>query len=124
ELYERKVIGSAEAIVRSGLAAKGYRYIDLDDGWWLKRRLPDGRIIIRTANFPSAATTGGGTSFRPCTDRLHAMGLKAGIYSDIGRNSCAQLYSTTGLNQPEGTVAEREVGLYDHVDQDISLYFN
>jgi len=123
DIDEAKVMGSAEAIVRFGLAAKGYRYIDLDDGWWLKRRLPDGRIIIRTANFPSAATADGSTSFRPFTDRLHAMGLKAGIYSDIGRNSCAQLYSTTGLNQPEGTLLEREVGLFDNVDRDIQLYF-
>ena len=57
DIDEAKVMGSAEAIVQSGLAAKGYRYIDLDDGWWLKRRLPDGRIIIRTDNFPSAATS-------------------------------------------------------------------
>ncbi len=120
---EAKLMGSARAIVDSGLAAKGYRYIDLDDGWWLRRNMPDGRIVIRTANFPSAAMPGGGTSFRPLTDRLHAMGLKAGIYSDIGRNSCAEMYSTDGLNQPEGTLAEREVGLYGHVDQDIGLYF-
>ncbi len=123
DIDEAKVMGSAQAIVRHGLAAKGYRYIDLDDGWWLKRRLTDGRIIIRTATFPSAATPDGRTSFRPFTDRLHAMGLKAGIYSDIGRNSCAQLYSTDGLNQPEGTLLEREVGLYDNVDRDIALYF-
>lgn len=123
DIDEAKVMGSAQAIVDKGLAAKGYRYIDLDDGWWLKRRLPDGRIIIRVANFPSAAMPDGSTSFRPMTDRLHAMGLKAGIYSDIGRNSCAQMYSTDGLNQPEGTLAEREVGLYDHIDQDIGLYF-
>ncbi len=120
---ERKLMGSAEAIVKTGLAAKGYRYIDLDDGWWLKRRRADGRILIRTTNFPSAVVAGGDSSFRPLTDRLHAMGLKAGIYSDIGRNSCAQMYSTDGLNQPVGTLAEREVGLYDHVDQDIGLYF-
>lgn len=120
---EAKLIAAATAMVDAGLAKKGYRYVDLDDGWWLKRRLSDGRVIIRTANFPSAATRDGETSFRPLTDRLHAMGLKAGIYSDMGRNSCAQLYSTDGLNQPEGTLAEREVGLYDHIDQDIRLYF-
>ena len=120
---EDKLLASALIIRNSGLQAKGYRYIDLDDGWWLKRRQPDGRILIRTANFPSAATADGGTSFRVLTDRLHALGFKAGIYSDIGRNSCAELYSTDGLNQPEGTVAEREVGLYGHVEQDIRLYF-
>jgi len=120
---EEKLLASAGIIRSTGLQAKGYRYIDLDDGWWLKRRQPDGRILIRTANFPSAATADGSTSFRPLTDRLHAMGFKAGIYSDIGRNTCAELYSTDGLNQPEGSVAEREVGLYGHVDQDIALYF-
>jgi hypothetical protein len=120
---EEKLLASARIIRDAGLQAKGYRYIDLDDGWWLKRNQPSGRIEIRAANFPSAAMADGSTSFRPLTDRLHAMGFKAGIYSDIGRNSCAQLYSTDGLNQPEGTLAEREVGLYGHVDQDIALYF-
>jgi alpha-galactosidase len=120
---EEKLLASARIIRDTGLQAKGYRYIDLDDGWWLKRRQPDGRIEIRAANFPSAVMPDGSTSFRPLTDRLHALGFKAGIYSDIGRNSCAQLYSTDGLNQPEGTLAEREVGLYGHVDQDIALYF-
>lgn len=120
---EEKLLRSARVIVDTGLAAKGYRYIDLDDGWWLGRRASDGRIMIRTATFPSAAMANGETSFRPLTDRLHAMGLKAGIYSDIGRNSCAEMYSSDGLNQPGGTLAEREVGLYDHIDQDIGLYF-
>jgi hypothetical protein len=120
---EEKLLASAQIIRATGLQAKGYRYIDLDDGWWLKRRQPDGQIVIRAANFPSAATPDGSTSFRPLTDRLHGMGFKAGIYSDIGRNSCAELYSTDGLNQPEGSLAEREVGLYGHVDQDIALYF-
>jgi len=120
---EEKLLASARIIASSGLQAKGYRYVDLDDGWWLKRRQADGRILIRTADFPSAVTRDGSTSFRPLTDRLHAMGFKAGIYSDIGRNSCAELYSTDGLNQPEGTIAEREVGLYGHVDADIALYF-
>ncbi|MFX8312594.1 hypothetical protein ABTL57_19195, partial [Acinetobacter baumannii] len=66
-------------------------------------------------------TADGSTSFRPLTDRLHAMGLKAGIYSDIGRNSCGQAYTANFANQPEGTVAEREVGLYGHTAQDIAL---
>src|SRR3546814_382520 len=51
------------------------------------------------------------------------MGLKAGIYSDIGRNICSQAYMPNEPNLPRGTVREREVGLYGHVDQDIRLYF-
>ena len=125
DVSEDKVLASAQIIVDSGLAAKGYRYIDIDDGWWLKRRESDGRMVIRTTTFPSAkgAGPGGDTSFRPFTDRLHAMGLKAGIYSDIGRNTCGQAFTSTMANMPEGTVAEREVALYGHVDQDIALYF-
>lgn len=123
DIDEEKLLASARIIVETGLAAKGYRYIDIDDGWWLKRRTSDGRMLIRTATFPSAALPDGSTSFRPLTDRLHAMGLKAGIYSDIGRNSCGQVFTSTFPNQPEGTVLEREVGLYGHVEQDIKLYF-
>ena len=45
----------------------------------MKRRESDGRLQVRTSIFPSAAVGGAEeTSFRPLTDRLHAMGLKAG----------------------------------------------
>nr|WP_246415762.1 NPCBM/NEW2 domain-containing protein [Novosphingobium taihuense] len=124
DIDEEKVIASAQLIVDSGLAAKGYRYVNIDDGWWAKRRQADGRVLIRTDNFPSARTADGNTSFRPFTDRLHAMGLKAGIYSEIGRNSCGQIYGDPkGPGQPAGTITEREIGLYGHIDQDIALYF-
>lgn len=124
DVTEAKVVDSARVIVDSGLAAKGYRYINIDDGWWLKRRTTDGRMMVRTSIFPSAAVGGAEqTSFRPFTDRIHAMGLKAGIYSDIGANDCSQAFAPNAPNLPEGTVAEREVGLYGHVEQDIRLYF-
>lgn len=124
DVDEEKVMASARLIVDRGLAKAGYRYINIDDGWWLRRRQPDGRMVIRADKFPSAAAgPNQQTSFRPLTDRLHAMGFKAGIYSDIGRNSCGQVYTPNFANQPEGTVAEREVGLYGHIDQDIALYF-
>ncbi|MET3435720.1 NPCBM/NEW2 domain-containing protein [Sphingomonas sp. 1185] len=124
DVDEEKVMASARLIREKGLAEAGYRYINIDDGWWLRRRQPDGRMVIRADKFPSAAAgPDQQTSFRPLTDRLHAMGFKAGIYSDIGRNSCGQVYTPSFANQPEGTVAEREVGLYGHIDQDIALYF-
>jgi alpha-galactosidase len=120
---EEKVMGSARRIVESGLAAKGYRYINLDDGWAARRRLPDGHLLIRTDKFPSAASDTGTPTFKPFTDSLHAMGLKAGIYSDMGRNTCAQAWSTTDGDLPKGSVAEREVGLHDFIEKDIALYF-
>ncbi len=123
EVDEAKVMGAAQALVDDGLARLGYVYVNLDDGWWLKRRQPDGRMIVRTKIFPSAATPDGVTSFRPFTDRLHAMGLKAGLYSDVGRNACSQAWNLDSPNLPEGTAAERQVGLDGHVRQDVDLYF-
>ncbi|HXC59532.1 MAG TPA: NPCBM/NEW2 domain-containing protein [Steroidobacteraceae bacterium] len=121
---EAKVMGSAQRIVESGLAGKGYRYINLDDGWAAGRRAADGNLMIRADKFPSTLPPAQGTpSFRPFTDRLHSMGLKAGIYSDMGRNTCAQAWSATDDDLPRGSIAEREVGLHDHIEQDIELYF-
>lgn len=124
DVDEAKVMGAAQALVDDGLAKLGYVYVNLDDGWWLKRRQSDGRMIIRTRIFPSAVTADGTTSFKPFTQRLHAMGLKAGLYSDVGRNACSQAYDLQSPNLPEGTPAERQVGLDGHVKQDVELYFH
>lgn len=124
DVTEAKVLASARTIVDSGLAAKGYRYINIDDGWWRQRRQSDGRVMIRTDRFPSAAVGGDDPTFRPFTDKLHAMGLKVGIYSDIGRNPCGQIYGgDDAASRPEGSLLEREIGLYGHVDADIRLFF-
>ncbi len=124
DITEQKVLGSAQVIVDSGLAAAGYRSINIDDGWWLQRRSSDGRMLVRTGLFPSAAVGDGKpSSLRPFTDRIHAMGLKAGLYTDIGRNACSQAYDADSPNLPEGSQAEREVGLMGFVEQDIALYF-
>jgi alpha-galactosidase len=126
DVDEAKVIGSAQKIVDSGLAQLGYQYINIDDGWWLKRRQSDGKLVVRTAIFPSAKVSGASvdeTSFKPFVERIHSMGLKTGIYTDIGRNACSQAYNLSSPNLPEGTQAEREVGTYNHVEQDMKLFF-
>lgn len=123
DIDEHKVLGAAQALVDLGLAAKGYRYINIDDGWWLQRRVSDGQLVIRSERFPSTRREGDLPSFRSFTNRLHAMGLKAGIYTDLGRNSCSQAYSPDETDLPKGSVLEREVGLYGHTKQDIALFF-
>ncbi|MBM6577648.1 NPCBM/NEW2 domain-containing protein [Microvirga sp. SRT01] len=123
DIDESKILGSAEALVRDGLAAKGYRYVNIDDGWALQRRVRDGALIIRPGRFPITVQSNADASFRPLTDRLHGMGLKAGIYSDLGRNTCSQAYSPDDTDLPKGSVLEREIGLYGHIDQDIDLFF-
>lgn len=124
DVDEEKVMGAAQTLVDSGLAKLGYVYVNIDDGWWLKRRTSDQTVQIRTSIFPSAKIRNSDdTSFKPFVDRLHSMGLKAGLYTDIGRNACSQAFDLHSPNLPEGTTAEREVGLHGHVDQDIRIYF-
>ena len=125
DVNEEKVLGAARTLVDTGLAKLGYVYVNIDDGWWLKRRQSDGRLQIRTAIFPSAKTgERNETSFRPFVDRIHSMGLKAGIYTDVGRNACSQAFDLHSPNLPVGTPEEREVGLHGHVKQDIRLFFS
>lgn len=124
DVDEEKVLGAAKTIVDSGLARKGYQYINIDDGWWLKRRKPDNRIVIRTSIFPSADMgEGKDTSFRAFVDRIHGMGLKAGIYTDVGRNACSQVWDLHSPNLPEGSTEEREIGLWGHMREDVELFF-
>src|SRR4051812_20480769 len=114
DVDEAKILKMASVMVHQGLAKAGYRYINIDDGWWLKRG-PDGTLQVRTNIFPSARTHSAQTSFRPFADKLHAMGLKAGIYSDVGRNVCSQAWDANSPNLPMGSQPEREVGSFQHV---------
>ncbi|HVJ36197.1 MAG TPA: NPCBM/NEW2 domain-containing protein [Stenotrophomonas sp.] len=122
EVDQAKILGVAEAMRQRGLQAAGYRYINVDDGWWLRRQA-DGTFEIRTAMFPIAGTAAGGTSFRAWTDRLHAMGFKAGLYTDVGRNACSQAFDRSSPNLPVGGVSEREIGLQGFEYLDLKTMF-
>lgn len=117
EVDQAKILSVVDVIQDSGLQAAGYRYINIDDGWWLRRRA-GGDIEIRTSMFPVAAMADGGTGFRAWTDRLHARGFKAGLYTDVGRNACSQAFDAHSPNLPAGRLAEREIGLagFEHGD--------
>ena len=123
DVDEAKIRGSAEALVDNGLAQLGYRYVNIDDGWALQRR-EDGTLKIRDTMFPSAKVDGypNGT-FVPFTDFIHGLGLKAGLYTDIGRNTCAQYHDAKSPNLPVGSIEERQVGSMDHAEQDMKAIF-
>jgi len=123
DVDEAKILANADVLIQSGLAEAGYRHVNIDDGWWLKRAA-DGRIHIRAGIFPSARLADGSTSFRPFVDGLHAKGLKAGIYTDIGRNNCAQHWDRNSQNLPAGDVREREVGTLGFQQADARLLLN
>ncbi len=124
DIDEDKIIGSAQQIVDSGLAAKGYRYINIDDGWALKRRMPR-RAYDHPRRQVSLVARGRRHSQLQAIHRYGSTrwGLKAGIYS-----TWAGIPARKPIRRPK-TICPRETswnaksGLYGRIDQDIALYF-
>jgi alpha-galactosidase len=84
----------ADAMVSSGMKAAGYQYINIDDTWEGDR---DAHGNIQTnKKFPD---------MKALADYVHSKGLKLGIYSSPGPNTCA------GYE-----------GSYGHEDQDARTY--
>ena len=68
---------AADAMVKSGLAAKGFMYINLDDGWQ-NGRSTDGEI----------KTTDKFGDMKKLADYVHSRGLRFGLYSSPGPTTC------------------------------------
>jgi alpha-galactosidase len=68
---QEKVMSSARAMIHSGLKNFGWMYINIDDTWQGKRGGPF-HAIQPNEKFPDLAAM---------VDSIHAMGLKAGLYS-------------------------------------------
>jgi hypothetical protein len=76
----------ADAMASSGLKAAGYEYVNIDEGWWQGTRDGAGNITIDTAEWPGGMAA--------IADYIHALGLKAGIYTDAGKDGCGYYYPT------------------------------
>jgi alpha-galactosidase len=74
-----KVLRSARALVASGLSQHGWTYINIDDTWQGPRNGPD-HALEGNKKFPD---------MQGLVDQIHAMGLKAGIYSTPWETSYA-----------------------------------
>lgn len=77
---EAVMLGNAEALLRTGLAARGYRTVTVDDCWMGRARDAHGDLVPDPVKFPHG--------MRWLGDRLHAMGLRFGIYEDAGTLTC------------------------------------
>lgn len=109
QINDSLVRTQADAMVNLGFFEKGYKYINIDDGFFGGRD-KDGHLLIHPTRFPNG--------LRPLVDYIHGKGLKAGIYSDAGRNTCASFWG-----QPKDTIGIG-VGLYGHDAEDMALYFD
>ena len=79
-IHEDLIKDIADKMVEYGLVDAGYVYLNLDDGWHGERD-EQGFIHEDPEKFPSG--------MKALADYLHARGLKLGIYSDAGTNTCA-----------------------------------
>jgi alpha-galactosidase len=87
-ISQKLFTGTADELVKTGLAGDGYRYVNLDDCWPAKNRNAQGRLAANPTLFPQGLTWLG--------DYLHAKGLKFGIYEDAGTTTCAGLPGSWG----------------------------
>ena len=100
------IMRQADAMVAKGLKDVGYRYINIDDGFFGYRD-STGQMHCHPQRFPRG--------MRPVADYIHSLGFRAGIYSDAGSHTCGSRYD----NDENGFWA----GLYGHERQDARLYF-
>jgi alpha-galactosidase len=89
---------TADAMVSSGMAAAGYRYVVIDDCWSLAARDGAGNLQVDMTRFPNG--------MRAVADYVHSKGLKFGIYASIGTSTC------TG----------HTAGSMDHETEDVRLF--
>jgi alpha-galactosidase len=90
----KKIRDAAQSMVQSGLAAHGYRFINIDDGWAGGR---DGCGEIKpNEKFGDVAAI---------ARDVHALGLKMGIYSSPGPKTCGGV-----------------MGSYEHESQDARTF--
>lgn len=102
ELLKKQI----DALKKTGLDKYGYTYFNIDDGFFGGRD-ENGALQFHKERFPNG--------IKVIADYAHQNGLKAGIYSDGGDNTCGHYYDNEG---GDGS----KVGLYNHEEQDLKMY--
>ena len=77
----------SKAIVDLGLKDLGYKYMIVQECIGINRT-SEGVMIVDPTRFPSGMLN--------LTDYIHTLGLKAGIYTDVGRFTCAKYVGSAG----------------------------
>ncbi|HUB51041.1 MAG TPA: glycoside hydrolase family 27 protein, partial [Terracidiphilus sp.] len=102
------ILDNARALVKSGLAARGYNTVTIDDCWMLKTRDAKGDLQPDPARFPRG--------MKPLANQIHRLGLKFGIYEDAGSTTCGEF---AGSGWPKGGGPNNGS---DHFAQDARLF--
>ena len=93
----------ADLLVSTGLAFHGYTYFNVDDGFFGGRD-ENGRLQFHAKRFPNG--------IKVISDYAHSKGLKAGIYTEAGDNTCGYYYDNEGMNGFHS-------GAYNHEESDL-----
>ena len=112
KISEEIILETARAIATNGLKDAGYIYVNIDDGFFWGHG-EDGILKFHPERFPNG--------MKPVVDGIHALGLKAGIYSDAGADTCGSMWDAPDGNKEKGGVGG---GLYGHDAADCKLHFN
>ncbi len=104
-ISEDIIKAQADALVNTGLSNFGYKFINIDDGFFGGRD-DNGKILSHPTRFPGG--------MKNLADYIHSKGLKAGIYTDAGINTCATHYDKDTIGAG--------MGLFGHDEQDLRQY--
>ncbi len=106
-ISDKLIMKQADLLVELGLDKCGYKYVNIDDGYFGGRD-ENGKLKTHPERFPNG--------LKDVVDHVHGLGLKAGIYSDAGADTCGCFWDKDVLG--EG------VGLYKHERQDAEYFFD
>lgn len=105
-ISEDIITSVADAMATNGLKEAGYTFVNIDDGFFYGRD-KNGKLRIHPVRFPNG--------LKPVVDHIHSLGMKAGIYSDAGSDTCGSMWS----NDPAG----KGSGMYGHEVEDCRFFF-
>jgi hypothetical protein len=105
------VMSQAKAMVSTGMSKAGYRYINIDEGWWLGERDPAGNFVVDAKAWPALTPGEHAGDMANIVRYIHGLGLKAGIYSDAGGDGCSTVGPDLGPSYPH-------TGSEGHYEQD------
>jgi hypothetical protein len=100
----------AKALATNGMKEAGYDYVVIDEGWWLGERDAAGNIVVDPKRWPAIQPGQRAGDMANIAAYIHSLGLKAGIYTDAGRDGCS-MYPDSGLKY-------LNTGSEGHYDQD------
>lgn len=92
DISEQLIRETADAMVESGLADAGYKYIFIDDLWQGGRDCHN-NIIPDPKKFPNG--------IKAVADYVHSKGLKLGIYSDAAQLTCGGSTASYGFEEQD-----------------------